>query len=200
MSTPDLPAATTQELEKLVQLYYDRATAHDSPRACFLIDAMSDLAKAAYRQGAREQPENCEIRVQHARKQGAADGFQEGWHAVLTRIREGDSLTELTALVPPTLTEQSTRAKAEGARDTRAQWQPIETAPRDGRFVLLCEPKWQAGAVVGKWFDFEGVIHGETGFWEAHATQVYPTGWMPLPDLAAALRASEIENADKAKR
>jgi len=40
------------------------------------------------------------LRVQHARKQGGADGFQTGWHAALTRIRAGDSIDELTELVP----------------------------------------------------------------------------------------------------
>ena len=40
------------------------------------------------------------LRVMHARKQGAADGFQQGWHAVLKRLREGDPLDELSELVP----------------------------------------------------------------------------------------------------
>lgn len=40
------------------------------------------------------------LQIQHARKQGDADGFQKGWHAALTRIREGDSTDELIALVP----------------------------------------------------------------------------------------------------
>lgn len=40
------------------------------------------------------------LRVEHARKQGAADGFQDGWHAALTRVGEGDSVFDLVALVP----------------------------------------------------------------------------------------------------
>lgn len=40
------------------------------------------------------------LRIAHARKQGAADGFQQGWHAALARIRAGDALDELIALVP----------------------------------------------------------------------------------------------------
>lgn len=64
-------------------------------------------------------------------------------------------------------------------------WRDISTAPKDGTFVLLREPNWKAGAVIGKWFDFEQVIHGALGFWEAHATEVKPTHWMPLPPLPA---------------
>lgn len=51
-------------------------------------------------------PSSEALRIAHARKQGAADGFQHGWHAALARLRAGDSLDELTALVPrpgPTL-------------------------------------------------------------------------------------------------
>jgi len=43
------------------------------------------------------------FRVAHARKQGAADGFQNGWHAALTRISEGDSVETLRELVPPSV-------------------------------------------------------------------------------------------------
>lgn len=41
-----------------------------------------------------------ELRLAHARKQGAADGFQQGWHAALQRIREGDKIHDLAELVP----------------------------------------------------------------------------------------------------
>lgn len=40
------------------------------------------------------------LRVQHARMQGAADGFQEGWQSALKRVREGDDPLELARLVP----------------------------------------------------------------------------------------------------
>jgi len=43
----------------------------------------------------------CEaVRLPHARQQGAADGFQQGWHGALARVRAGDSLDELATLVP----------------------------------------------------------------------------------------------------
>lgn len=40
------------------------------------------------------------LAVIHARKQGAADGFQEGWHGALERVCEGDSAAALAELVP----------------------------------------------------------------------------------------------------
>jgi len=55
-----------------------------------------------------------------------------------------------------------------------SQWQPIETAPRDGLRVIVYEPdqhfiaisRWWAGAFrVG---DLPGI-------------DIYPTHWMPLP-------------------
>ena len=45
-------------------------------------------------------PLDWQLRIDHARKQGAADGFQTGWHAALKRIIEGDSAQELGELVP----------------------------------------------------------------------------------------------------
>ena len=51
------------------------------------------------------------IVLPHARAQANADGFQEGWHGALARVRDGDTDPELTALVPNPL------AAAEQARD-----------------------------------------------------------------------------------
>ena len=45
------------------------------------------------------------LEVAHARKQGAADGFQQGWHAALQRVHEGDiHVNDLVKLVPVPLT------------------------------------------------------------------------------------------------
>lgn len=41
----------------------------------------------------------------HARKQGAADGFQEGWHAALQRTSQGDDVNALRDLVPTPRTQ-----------------------------------------------------------------------------------------------
>lgn len=70
---------------------------------------------------------------------------------------------------------------AEAVAPQPEPWQPIATAPKDGRYVLLRLDRFAAGVAIGKWFDFDQTIHGVTGFWEAHAMEVTPTGWAPLP-------------------
>lgn len=59
-------------------------------------------------------------------------------------------------------------------------WQPIETAPKDGTYMVLLLPSGFR-YVIGRWFAFGQEIHGSTGFWEAHATTITPTHWIPLP-------------------
>lgn len=53
------------------------------------------------------------------------------------------------------------------------QWQPIETAPKDGTHVLLHEPNGFSGVAglchFGMWLYFPGL------------EPIYPTHWMPLP-------------------
>lgn len=59
-----------------------------------------------------------------------------------------------------------------------ALWQPIETAPRDDRNVLLARD----GRVTAGWFDdlndcwFEALDDGE------ECIRIQPTHWMPLPE------------------
>ncbi len=68
-----------------------------------------------------------------------------------------------------------------------SDWQPIDTAPRDGTRVLLwCEDG--VGAVIGIWYAFKsnllppywattrGLLHGS-----AHDREYQPTHWQPLP-------------------
>lgn len=106
--------------------------------------------------------------VAHARKQGAADGFQQGWHAALQRIREGDKADELAAAVP-----------------LPSGWRGIESAPKDGTWVLLWQP--DQGENVACWMDCD------ISWWfiedgkNAHALRgAAPTHWMPLPAPPAA--------------
>ncbi len=54
-----------------------------------------------------------------------------------------------------------------------SEWLPIESAPKDGKRVILFVPPYGAGS--GHW--------DET--WHAHFTlnrHAQPTHWMPLPD------------------
>jgi len=66
-------------------------------------------------------------------------------------------------------------------------WQPIETAPQDGSWVLLCGGRWACDndwlppVAVAQW---EG--QGFCAYWSAavpdqDAAYDSPTHWMPLP-------------------
>ncbi len=55
------------------------------------------------------------------------------------------------------------------------QWQPIETAPRDGAKILTWSPKIgcrEAYYSSGEWQDIDVILDGE---WE-------PTHWQPLQE------------------
>lgn len=61
----------------------------------------------------------------------------------------------------------------------REAWRPIETAPKDGKNVLIASGSGEVG---------EARFHGEDGWWwinndptDAWGSEVYPTHWMPLP-------------------
>lgn len=69
-------------------------------------------------------------------------------------------------------------------------WQPIETAPNDGRFVLVCqwggEPwvyehqQWQA-PLTASYRGFHPNAPGKKLWRDKSGHPVYPTHWMPLP-------------------
>jgi hypothetical protein len=66
------------------------------------------------------------------------------------------------------------------------QWQPIETAPKDGTQLLLyCGDEW-CGILVGHygelitWDDITGNEEVET-CWQSGLEKYCPTHWMPLP-------------------
>jgi hypothetical protein len=61
------------------------------------------------------------------------------------------------------------------------QWQPIETAPKDGTCVLLFYPDLMIRSVVVGWYGSEGWV--SDGFWVLD--KLKPSHWMPLPDPPA---------------
>ena len=61
------------------------------------------------------------------------------------------------------------------------QWQPIETAPKDGLAVLLWWPHWWHEPHPGHWKDYQW--HSEKALSPCHQGDPNgPTHWMPLPD------------------
>ena len=67
-------------------------------------------------------------------------------------------------------------------------WQPIETAPKDGSFILLATPKGRIAD--GFWSPVYGV-------WSWPYVMVEPTHWMPLPELPGAQPAPSVPDAWK---
>lgn len=66
------------------------------------------------------------------------------------------------------------------------EWQPIDSAPRDGTAVLLWWPHWASRPVVG-YYGFAG--------WDA--TEVIgagpgPTHWLPLPPPPGEAPAADL--------
>lgn len=61
-------------------------------------------------------------------------------------------------------------------------WQPIETAPKDGEDTILF---WDGKVVVGFFLDNSRTARPWKG-WRLHAGSAwppgYPTHWMPLPE------------------
>jgi len=54
------------------------------------------------------------------------------------------------------------------------EWQPIETAPRQGRLILA----WEESEITYR------LIFWSAGEWRYYpfGVECYPTDWMPLPD------------------
>lgn len=104
------------------------------------------------------------------------------------------------------VTRWNTRAPLSPAEapEVRDQWQPIETAPKDGRDMLLWHP--QFGILMGHWdhvgtsdwwavYAWPQPMHSHpcegwfSPFMESDGVDgVDPTHWMPLPAPPAAIR------------
>lgn len=65
-----------------------------------------------------------------------------------------------------------------------SQWQPIESAPKDGTDVVLFWPGYGNGVTVGFYLDNSNTAHPWAG-WSVHSGQLarygQPTCWQPLP-------------------
>jgi len=79
--------------------------------------------------------------------------------------------------------EEAAAALAASPAPTLAQWQPIETAPKDGTHVLLYREDW-ADDIAAGWYSHDWMQSNGTWFLGA-------THWMPLPDPPAAIHARE---------
>jgi len=73
-------------------------------------------------------------------------------------------------------------------------WQPIGSAPMDGRRILLLYQSPYASCVVGEW-NTDRFAKKPAPYWSSdrehitgtrHARAVGPTHWMPLPELPSA--------------
>lgn len=77
------------------------------------------------------------------------------------------------------------------------EWQPIETAPKDGTYILLLGDSGYTTTpyrvAVGCW------VEGYRDFWITHSNDAFtddgepPTHWMPLPALPLTTTAKEHE-------
>ena len=56
-----------------------------------------------------------------------------------------------------------------------SQWQDIDSAPKDGKYILAWASGWECVLPV-RWFE-----SGDKGWWTLHALERHPTHWMPLP-------------------
>ena len=120
--------------------------------------------------------------VDKAEQVQAIQGLQAQNHRLMTQL--GEEIAESDELVKQRddFTQQLAEQRAEIER-LKCQWQPIETAPRDGTYILL-----------GWFLEGGGGGHPEVAFWHStkqlwcssrllNAEGYYsPTHWQPLPE------------------
>lgn len=106
----------------------------------------------------------------------------EAERAVQNDVSSGDSRQNLS-------TEAVVGVSA--ARRRQEDWQPIDTAPKDGTHILLWTPSVR---VVGRWDD-EAYEPGE---WRCipKGYGIEPTHWMPLPDPPCVVPPLRKENEE----
>lgn len=85
-----------------------------------------------------------------------------------------------------------------------SEWKPIETAPKDGTFVLLYSPDAKEPSIFVGYFISH--VDGDEWFSEWHdawvddgakvISDVTLTHWMPLPERPEPLTATRIANCN----
>lgn len=101
----------------------------------------------------------------------------------LARLREAErTVASIAAMlgwgnVPPreTLERDINALKARAQKDAPA-WQPIETAPKDGTWVLVHHRNWTLPEVAQCC---------ERGYWQSWNESFRPDHWMPIPPVPA---------------
>ncbi len=56
------------------------------------------------------------------------------------------------------------------------EWQPIETAPKDGTIIIIPDAVW--GVIATKWMNHNGI----NAWWTRGRYLRHPLYWMPLPE------------------
>lgn len=67
-----------------------------------------------------------------------------------------------------------------------SEWQPIETAPKDGTKVILCEADQPSDVCMGWFMEGEWRDYGDLGC--NGMCNYEPTHWMPLPIVPEGLK------------
>jgi hypothetical protein len=163
------------------EVFIDTGGLH-SPVAHEAADTITRLtSEAAWARGAAEQAER---QIEEAHKAIPAHCWRDppkgrAWtigEAITSLAAENEKLRSLTVV------QESLIRKSEAANEklrAALQWQPIETAPRDGTPVLV---GWDTG-----WWDADK-CHCEDGVWGYLNSDMsftpfneQPTHWLPLP-------------------
>lgn len=81
---------------------------------------------------------------------------------------------------------------AEVIEELLLEWQPIETAPRDGTKIIVFRPIFDGTYIPRVGVDWFGLYGGE-GTWGRSRKDTPPTHWMPFPapPLKAAVSATK---------
>lgn len=94
------------------------------------------------------------------------------------------------------------RASSAATNEAAGQWLPIETAPKDGTYILLgnettvSEGGWLSDLDQGA--EWEGQT-GMAGWWRVNDSGGPPTRWMPLPAAPGSTTASPAPAQPKLK-